>query len=338
MKKKALKTGILLLAVVPAAAAMLAGLGFMAAGLPVWSAAVVLALIVAAGAYAALCVCEAQRKPYRRLLRFFAQIRGSADLKQDAPQLLGASFELREIAAQAGQMLARLQSSFDGQDKLVRNAIGELRAPISLIASQCDRALYEAQTAQEAAQALEIILTQATALSQLMSRLEVISRMDRGDKARRQIVSLSDIARSVAFSVSETAQRAGIRVRTDIEPEVRVRGDEALLRQLLVNLLQHGIRYGRDGGYVALSLRAKACRVYVSVQDDGAGISSEDLPRIWDRLYVSSPDRTEDGMSTGLNYAAAKWIVEAHGGVLSVRSELGQGSVFEFEIDQAATV
>ena len=111
-----------------------------------------------------------------------------------------------------------------------------------------------------------------------------------------------------------------------------VEGDPESLSRALRNLLENAIQYGRTGGFVRLKLGMEENFAVCSVQDDGIGISAEDLPRIWQRFYRADPSRNPSGSNTGLGLALVKWIVEAHHGSIHAESAPGQGSCFTFRL------
>jgi signal transduction histidine kinase len=120
----------------------------------------------------------------------------------------------------------------------------------------------------------------------------------------------------------------GVRVELGHEDRALVLGDRDRLHQLLLNLVDNAIKYTPAGGTVRLSLYRREDWVQVSVADTGVGIAKEDLPHIFERFYRSDRARSRQTGGTGLGLSIAKWIAEAHGGHLTVESELGVGSTF----------
>jgi signal transduction histidine kinase len=102
-------------------------------------------------------------------------------------------------------------------------------------------------------------------------------------------------------------------------------GDSDALKQLLLILVENGVKYTAEGS-VTISLLRDGGRVLLQVRDTGSGIENEDLPHIFERFYRSASSRASGG--TGLGLPIAKWIAEEHGGNMSVETEVGQGSCF----------
>ena len=119
---------------------------------------------------------------------------------------------------------------------------------------------------------------------------------------------------------------------TVVEPPERVplAVDRARIRQLLMNLLTNAIKYTAPGGAVAIESTAGNGAVAISVRDTGVGIAPGDLPYIFDRFWRADPARSRTGErpGVGLGLAISKWIAEAHGGTIRVRSRPGKGTTF----------
>ena len=111
-------------------------------------------------------------------------------------------------------------------------------------------------------------------------------------------------------------------------PEVSISGDDELLKQLLLNLLDNAVKYTPSGGDIRVTLAVENGAAQVSVSDTGIGIPAEDQPRIFDRFYRVDKARSRAMGGAGLGLAIAQWIAEAHGGTLSVESVPGRGSSF----------
>lgn len=118
-----------------------------------------------------------------------------------------------------------------------------------------------------------------------------------------------------------------------IEPEVYARADESYYIRLLVNLLENAVYYGKENGMVKVTLSKNGKMIEGIVEDNGIGISEEDLVHIWERFYRADPARSTDSHS-GLGLSMVKWIVEAHGGTIRAESRLGEGTRFIFEIPE----
>lgn len=118
-----------------------------------------------------------------------------------------------------------------------------------------------------------------------------------------------------------------------IAPEVYAWADESYYIRLLVNLLENAVYYGKENGMVKVTLAKNGKMIEGIVEDNGIGISEEDLVHIWERFYRADPARSTDSHS-GFGLSMVKWIVEAHGGTIRAESRLGEGTRFIFEISE----
>ena len=122
----------------------------------------------------------------------------------------------------------------------------------------------------------------------------------------------------------------GISLEHEVEDEIWVNGNPALLSRLLSNLISNAYRYGKDDGHIKVRLKKSQDEVTLSVSDDGIGISREDKEKIFRRFYQADSSRT--GSGTGLGLSMVKEIASFHGGSMSVESEPGKGSEFTFHL------
>ncbi len=114
-----------------------------------------------------------------------------------------------------------------------------------------------------------------------------------------------------------------------------VLADREAIHQVFANLIDNAMKYGRGGGRVELGARAAQRGIEFYVRDFGAGISSEHLPRLFERFYRVDKARSRESGGTGLGLAIAKHIMRAHGGSIRAESELNHGSMFVFTLPTA---
>jgi signal transduction histidine kinase len=119
-------------------------------------------------------------------------------------------------------------------------------------------------------------------------------------------------------------------MKVNVPEELGMTADRDRLRQALANLVDNAIKYTPPGGQVELSATAEGDAMVIRVADNGPGISEQDLPRIFDRLYRGDHSRTTRGLGLGLNLVRA--YIEAQGGTVEVKSTPGQGSTFEIRL------
>ena len=286
-----------------------------------------LVLLVALGGYA---ITKRAFAPVRRITQTAEHIAHSGDL-QARIQLGAGRDEIYTLARAFDHMFDRLQQAFEKEKRFTSDASHELRTPVSVIISQCEDALDSAQTLPEAQAALDIVLQQAQKMSVLIAQLLALARADRGQYyLQLERVDLSEMMEMVAAEQQQYAAQKHIVIECDIQPGLVLLGDETMLMRMLINLVENGLRYGREGGHLWLRLHAQQGNLVGEVQDDGIGIASEHLERIWDRFYQVDPSRSASQAGAGLGLSMVQWIVQAHGGTVCVRSTPGRGSIFTF--------
>ncbi|CDD06568.1 sensor histidine kinase [Dorea sp. CAG:317] len=153
--------------------------------------------------------------------------------------------------------------------------------------------------------------------------------------AQVERLNLSELTEMAVEEQKLLAEKKGL-CRTfelQIEPEVYARADESYYIRLLVNLLENAVYYGKENGMVKVTLSKNGKMIEGIVEDNGIGISEEDLVHIWERFYRADPARSTDSHS-GLGLSMVKWIVEAHGGTIRAESRLGECTRFIFEIPE----
>lgn len=267
-------------------------------------------------------------RPVRRIIQTAKEIGEGDDLSRRIALGEGRD-EIYTLAAEFDRMFARLEKAFETEKQFTSDASHELRTPTTVIISQCEYAIENAQTLDEAKEALAAVLNQAEKMAALISQLLMLARADKGhEKLHFETVNLSDLASMVAEQQQENAERRGIRIKTNIQPDIEMLGDETMLMRMWINLIENGIKYGRENGWLNVQLTQKDGTIQGCVQDNGIGIAPENLERVWERFWQADPARSASG--AGLGLSMVKWIVEAHGGEIYVESTLGQGTAFTF--------
>ncbi len=173
-------------------------------------------------------------------------------------------------------------------------------------------------------------------LINIVNDLEAISKLESGElRLQNDMFDIVDLCQEIVDAFYIESQKASITVgfvERDAQSELFVYGDRRRIGQVLSNLIMNAIRYGRQGGYVRVTINDLEDKVLVEVSDNGIGIKLEDQARIFNRFYRVDRSRSRASGGTGLGLSIVKHILEAHNEPISVRSQLGQGTVFSFTL------
>jgi two-component system, OmpR family, phosphate regulon sensor histidine kinase PhoR len=217
----------------------------------------------------------------------------------------------------------------------VANVSHEFKTPLTAIQGFAETLLGGAiDDSRNNRRFLEVIRDHAVRLARLTDDLLKLARIEAG-KLEVQFfpVGLVDLIEGCAETTLFKAARKQIALEIDMPPGLpAVRGDASLLRDVLQNLLDNAIQYTPEGGLIRVNATVGARELVVTVTDTGIGIPLAEQERIFERFYRVDPARSREAGGTGLGLSIAKHIVEAHGGRLSVESEVGHGSKFSFSV------
>lgn len=238
--------------------------------------------------------------------------------------------ELYDLAATLNGMIERLQEAFENERQFSSDVSHELRTPVSVILSQCDYLLSASRSEADYKDGLESIRTQTKRMSSLIAQLLELSRTaGKQTLLQKEEVDLSGLCEILCEEMEEEAASRKISIRTELPSSLTAHVDQTLFMRLLINLLSNGIRYGREGGFVKVSLEEKEEHILLQVADNGIGIAEENLEKIFHRLYRADKSRTADNTeSFGLGLSFVRWIAEAHGGTVTVQSIPDAGTCF----------
>lgn len=271
-------------------------------------------------------------RPVRKIAETAEKISGDKDLSRRIALGEGKD-EIYTLASTFDRMFDRLQESFEREKQFTSDASHELRTPTAVVISQCEFALENAQTLEEAKSALNTVLDQARRMSSLISQLLTLARADRAQtKLQIELINFSELCEMVSAQVEEKASKKHISVVMEIEPDLLLHGDETMMMRMLLNLMENGVKYGKTGGHLWIKLYRINEMIRGEICDDGIGIAPQHLEKIWERFYQVDASRSTSREGMGLGLPMVKYIVEAHGGTISVQSTLGKGSQFIFSL------
>jgi two-component system phosphate regulon sensor histidine kinase PhoR len=247
------------------------------------------------------------------------------------------------VAGRAGEVegqlfvfheITRLKELENMRTEFVGNVSHELRTPLSLVKGAAETLLDGAiHDPRQAVRFLQKIDKHADRLLYLIEDLLVISRLESGHATLNLApVDLRELSQRVLDDLAARAASRQTTLENNIPAQTVVLGDAGRLQQVLNNLADNAIKYGKSGGCVTVGARDAGDKTEVFVADDGPGIPAESLGRVFERFYRVDRARSRESGGTGLGLAIVKHIVQAHGGEAWVRSELQKGAAFYFTL------
>ena len=241
--------------------------------------------------------------------------------------------ELGELAVTFNQLLERLEESFERQKRFMADASHELRTPVAILHGETEVTLSRAdRSPEEYRETLGILKDESQRLARIVEDLFTLTRADAGQyPLQLQSVYLDELAADVLRRSRSLATAKKITLSAAIEPELPIEADEALLRRMLLNLLDNAIKYTPEGGQISLECRRQGDDYTLSVNDTGTGIPAELQARIFERFFRADKARSRaegDSAGAGLGLSIARWIAEAHHGCLELTKSDSTGTTF----------
>lgn len=263
------------------------------------------------------------------------------------PAVEGQTFQARAIPLSKRDTLLLLEDLGAAQRQqsfyrnFIQNVSHELKTPLTVIQGHASKMSESADDSEGWQASLRIISDEARRLTQLVDNLLTLARLESPSfTLDRAPMSMGALLEDCVLQLSDLAEKRGIELSLTAPGGLpRIRGDYARLKQVVLNLLDNGLKFTSSGGTVSVQLTDDKDRreLVCTIEDSGEGIPAEDLPHIFERLYRVRRATGRPVEGSGLGLTLAKQIVEAHGGEIAVESELGEGSSFRFSLPHDAT-
>jgi heavy metal sensor kinase len=241
--------------------------------------------------------------------------------------------EFRRLTMAFNSVMDRFQRSGEIQRSFCDIAAHEMKTPLTILQGNLEVALLKARTSEEYREALINNLEQVGRLIALTRSLLTLAKFTSG-KPPVQLVplALEPLIQDLLDELTLLADDRRITLSFESQSVPPVLGDAQWLKQALINLLDNALHYTPSGGAVTVRLQSAGEGVSVAVEDTGHGIEPEHLPHLFERFYRTDWARAKDAGGTGLGLPIVKEIAEAHGGTVSVTSQVDKGSVFTLRL------
>ena len=252
------------------------------------------------------------------------------DLAQEVP--VRSQDELGELTTAFNMMAADLAQATQAREQMTADIAHDLGTPLTVLGGYLEA--MQDGVLDATPERITTMHTEILHLQRLVQDLRTLSLADAGQMSlNRNQVEASALLRQVAASYQLRAENQGVALTVHPAPmPLHISIDEDRMAQVLGNLVSNALRYTPEGGEIKLTSGTWGKQLVLTVEDTGAGIAPQDLSRIFERFYRADQARDLQSGESGLGLAIARSIVNAHGGTISVESEVGHGTKFEIRL------
>ncbi len=246
----------------------------------------------------------------------------------------GAGLVAVVLVAMGGGVLARksiapIEATMANMRRFMADAAHELKTPIAILRTNADVALQQSRDEESYKAALRSVEDESRRLGGIVDHLLVLARADAGERhPQRQRIFLDDIAADCLGAGRVMSERKGVSMIVDKFEETPIDGDPALVRELIMILLDNAIKFTPRDGKITLNVAMEAAQPTLRVEDTGIGILPADLQNVFQRFYRGEADQQGQN-GAGLGLSIAKWIADEHDAEISLHSERGVGTRVE---------
>jgi signal transduction histidine kinase len=291
---------------------------------------VVTLAIVAVALGGGLLLTRSALRPLRRLTEIVRQIVLTGRTETRVPRAHTGD-AIDELTGLVNAMLDRIERLLSGMRGALDNVSHDLRTPMTRLRGVAEMALAGPDDVHAYREALADCIEDTDRVLIMLDALMDISEAESGTlQLKRERVDVDDAIRRVVDLYRDVADAKQVALEGHPAPGLEVDVDPARFQQVLANLVDNAVKYTPPGGRVEISAASEGDSMLLRISDTGIGISADELPHIWDRLFRGDKSRAERGLGLGLSLVQA--IVQAHGGTVEADSVPGQGSTFSVRI------
>jgi len=247
--------------------------------------------------------------------------------------------ELGNLGRVFNQMLSRIEQSFEQLRRFTADASHELRTPLASIRAVGEVGLQRDATPEEYRDMIGSMLEEINRLSGMIDSLLMLSRADAGQIAvKMEVFSVEEVMQDAASLLGMLMEEKNQTFSFASGEKVLVRGDRLILRQAAINILHNAVKFTPVSGKISARISCENSCVLMSVTDNGPGIPTEHLTKVFDRFYRVDPARADGNKGAGLGLSIAQWAARVHEGEIGLSPAPGGGCTFWIRIPAASSV
>ena len=270
---------------------------------------------------------------------------GVEEVTHTAMEISGGALERRVPVKARGEEVDRLAKTFNtmldrihalvmGMRDVTDNIAHDLRSPVARIRGIAEMTLTSGSSVNEYETMAADIIEECDRLLELINTMLDISEAEAGvSQLEMKRINISKVVREACDLFQPVAEIKGINIVHEVPPHSFVMGDIKRVQRMVANLLDNAVKYTHHNGIVKASVEKDDGRVIISIEENGIGISEEDLPHIFERFYRCDSSRSQPGFGLGLSFALA--VARAHGGDIKVTSTQNKGSTFKIVMPES---
>jgi signal transduction histidine kinase len=227
----------------------------------------------------------------------------------------------------------KINEAFSKLNRFSSDVAHELKTPLTILRGELTLALQEERDVESYMTVVSSALDEALRLSGVVDALLELARAETGQSVIiRKEGDFSAFVADIAEDCEILAEEKDIIITSNIQPLINFSFDYDRMRQAVLNIIENAIKYTKPNGIITIDLKSENRRAVLTVSDTGIGIAPENLENIFERFFRADEVKMKRISGLGLGLTMVKWIVEAHGGKVIVKSQLGKGTVFEINL------